>query len=443
MSNPTLQSPKQPSSQRTTQQRRRPKAQRGAGAFRKQTARLEGRRDGSPLVLGWGGHLTRAQKTRIQQTAAYSFFGVVSVVVLGVFVVGLLQQLVLIPNATIVKVNDVSISQDTYRKLLAFNAQDLWNQMQANIKQHDELTDKARKGDTSVANALAIVTSKVTVEEGAYAQGTITQSTVDQLTEDQLIQQATVRFAQQDTAAKDKLAPKAADIAKKISDFKQAFPANEKYSDFTSKNGLSDDDVKAAITLHMRRDLMQAYLAARLTSPTREAHLRHIEASTSDAAKRVFADLQKGKLLSASASWSDIAKKDSLDPDTSDKGGDLGWAQPGTGDAAVDLWAYDPARQVGDYTAQPLKTAGGTFDIVQIIGVDPSRKVDATALKDAQDNALTHDLGGWRVAPYNKIATPDADMIQASRNLPQVPDLSAQLPNYTPQQSTGGDPSIP
>lgn len=440
MSNPTLHSPKRPSSQRPAQQRRRSKgAASTATVFRKQTARLEGRRDGTPLIFGWGSHLTRAQKTRLQHNAAYGFFGAVTLAVIGVFLFGLLQQTVLIPNATIVKINDVSVAQDTYRKLLAYDAQDLWNQMQANIKKHDELNDRQQKGDNSVATDLAIVTSQVEVQEGNYAQGTLTQSTIDQITEDQLIQQGAVRFEQQDRAALGKLTPKPADIDKQWKAFKSAFPPNEKYSDFLAKNGLSDDDVKSAIALHMRRDLMQAYLAAQLTSPARQVHLRHVEASTKDAAQTALAELQKNNLLaSTNANWSDVAKKDSVDTDTKDKGGDMGWVPLGHGDAGIEVWAYDPARKVGDWRLVP--TAGGTFDVVQILGIDPSRTVDATTLKNTQDNALSHWLGGQRVATFNHISTPDADMVQATRNLPQLPDLKAQLPNYNPNQGPGAPP---
>jgi parvulin-like peptidyl-prolyl isomerase len=443
MSNPTLHSPKRPSSQRPAQQRRRTKsAARTATVFRKQTARLEGRRDGTPLIFGWGRHLTRAQKTRLQQNAAYIFFGAVTVAVIGVFLFGLLQQTVLIPNATIVKINAVSVAQDTYRKLLAYDAQDLWNQMQAGIKKHDELGERQAKGDNSVANDLAVVTSQVEVQEGNYAQATLTQSTIDQITEDQLIQQGAVRFEQQDKTAQGKLTPKSADIDKQWVAFKNAFPANEKYSDFLSKNGLSDDDVKSAIALHMRRDLMQEYLASQLTSPARQVHLRHIVASTKDAAQTALAELQKNKLLaSTNTNWSDVAKKDSVDIDTKDKGGDMGWIPQGHGDAGVELWAYDPARKVGDW--QLIATASGTFDVVQILGIDPSRPTDATTLKNSQDNALAHWLGGQRVAPFNHISTPDADMLQATRNLPQLPDLKAQLPNYNPNQSPGAPGPIP
>lgn len=435
MSNSTLQSPKQRPS-RATALRRRAKTQQGV-AFRKTTARLEGRRDGTPLVFGWGRHLTRAQKSHYQRVAAYSFFGAVTVLVIGVFVFGLLQQNVFIPNQALFSVNGVNVSQDTYRKQMAYDAQDLWNQMQANIKLHDQLTDKQSKGDTSsqTATALQLATSTVEAEEGNYSQSSITQSTADQLVEDQLIQQQAVRFAQTDKSAKQKLTPTTAQIDAKINAFKKAFPSNEKYSDFVAKNGMSDDDVRAAATVLVRRDLMQSYLAATYVSPAPAAHLRVIERSTQADAQKTLAELQKDKLTSMSANWNDIAKKESLDNDSKNSGGDMGWILRGGNDSGVELWVYDPSTKVGD--VQIVQTVNGTFDVIQLLSIDPNHVVDADSLKNWQNNALPHAISGWRVAPYNKLDKPNPDMLTASRNMPALPDPNAQLPNYNPQQQQG------
>lgn len=431
MTNQTVQTPRQ-RPQRTAQQRRRTKGRQPASTFRKTTARLEGRRDGTPLIFGWGTHLTRAQKTRIQRSAAYGFFAAVTLAVVGVFVFGLLQQNVFIPNQTILSVNGVNVSQDTYRKQLAFDAQNLWNQMQADIKKHDELNDKQQKGDSSVATDLTKVTTAVEAEEANFVQANITQSTGDQLLEDQLIQVGTARFAQTDKSAQQKLTPTQADINKRLGEFKAAFPSNESYSDFLSKNGMSDDDVRAALTVLARRDLMQSYLAAKYTSQEASAHVRHIQLGTQAEAQKTLAELQKDKLTSTSANWNDIAKKESLDSDTKNSGGDMGWLVPGTGDAGLELWAFDSSRKVGDL--QIVQTTNGTFDVVQLLGSDPKHTVDATTLKNSQDNALTHELGGWRVAPYIKLTSANSDMLSATRNLPKLPDLNAKLPNYNPQQ---------
>src|SRR5258708_5590535 len=120
MSNQTLQ-------KASTKRQAPTKAAARPPARRRPTARLEGRRDGKPLIFGWGTHLTRKQKSQIQTRALYILTGVVVIAILLVFGIGWLQQNVIIPNQTIVTVNSVHLSQDTYRKQLAYDAQVAYN----------------------------------------------------------------------------------------------------------------------------------------------------------------------------------------------------------------------------------------------------------------------------------------------------------------------------
>src|SRR5215831_18893895 len=112
MSNQTLQ-------KSTTKRRARTSALTRPGKFNKQTARMEGLRDGKPIIFGWGGHLTRKQNERLQRRAAFSFLAIIALAVLGVGIFGVIQQNVIIPNQAIVKVNGTAISQEQYRKALA------------------------------------------------------------------------------------------------------------------------------------------------------------------------------------------------------------------------------------------------------------------------------------------------------------------------------------
>src|SRR5262249_3690507 len=149
-----------------------------ANAGRRQTARLEGRRDGKPLVFGWGSHLTRRQKTQIQERSAYTFIGLIGLAVVGVFIFVVIQQNVLIPNQSIVRVNTVDISQDAYRKQLAFNAQTAWNNLQSELKQFNALSGQTDPASTTKHQTLQ---AEIQADEGNFGQSTITQTTIDQL----------------------------------------------------------------------------------------------------------------------------------------------------------------------------------------------------------------------------------------------------------------------
>jgi hypothetical protein len=121
----------------------------------------------------------------------------------------------------------------------------------------------------------------------------------------------------------------------------------------------------------------------------------------------------------------------------------MGWVPAGTGDGGIELWAYASGRKAGDLSPVITDTTG-TFDVVQVIAIDPSRPVDAAMLKAAQDNALTHYLNQQRVAPGAKVTTADATMLTATSNLPKKPSLTAALPQIKPTVGAGsGIPGIP
>jgi parvulin-like peptidyl-prolyl isomerase len=424
MSNSTAQTPKQRPSQARTPQRTN---------VRRQTAHLEGRRDGKPLIFGWGKHLTRAEKTRIQTIAAYSFGGLVLVSLVGVFVFAIIQQNVLIPNSAIVTINDTSISQDTYRKTLAYKAQDEWNTLQKNLAIYYDQGQKIANGDKSqdLTNAQNALVSQLQGQTQQYKQAGITQDTMDLLVNDQLIQQGAQKIIQQHPDAAKALTVTQADIDKRFDEFKKAFPKGQTYADFLSKNNMTDSDVKAAIALQLRQVTMQNYQSSQITSPARQVHARQIETNDKASAQAALDKIRKDKLTATDANWNDLAKTTSVDPNSKDAGGDMGWIAEGSNDAGLELWLFDPARKAGDLSG-PIGSAGGTYSVIQFLGAE-QKSIDDSQLQGLKTNALNHWLSGQRVATFNKISTPDADAMQASRNLPKTPDLNAQLPDFSAQ----------
>lgn len=432
MSNQTLQRP-------PTKRRSRTKKAQGAkptSTFRRQTARLDGRRDGTPLIFGWGKHLTRMQKQRIQRTAAFGFTGLVVAAVLFVFVFGYIQQNVIIPNEAIVSVNGVSVSQVTYQKQLAYDAQVLWNTLQSEIKQQNADQAAAAKGDKNANTQNQIVTSQLQANEANYQQSSITQAVITELVEDQLIQQHDKVLEQQNHVPVATLEPSSSAISSGLTAFKKAFPGNESYADFLSKNGITEADVRTAIAVHQRRDLLQKYLVAQIVSPGKQVHLRRIQTNSQSSVQNILSKILKDP--SNATLWSTLAKQDSLDASTKNTGGDMGWVINYTGDQAINNWAYAANRKVGDVTW--LKDASGTFDVVQVMEINPSRVIDPTTLKSAQDSALTQWLAGAKAESNAHITTPNSTMLTSARNLPVLPDLNAQLPN---QQPAGGVPGAP
>ena len=418
MSNDTL--------QKSPRQNSRSRASSRTAQFRRQTARLEGRRDGKPLLFGWGSHLTKAQKALYQRLAAFGFLGLVIAAVVVTLVLGILNQNVFIPNQTFVTINGVKFTQDNYRKTLAFEAQTVWNKLQIEIHQMNDVQTKAQQGDPNANTQLQIIQAQIQTDEATYQQAQITGATATLMIEDQLIQRGAKRFEQQNHVPASTFTPSNSDINKALDTFKKSFPENEKYSDFLSKNGLSESEIRDFVQIQLRRDKMQTYLQSTMTSPARQAHLRNIEVNTKADAENVLKQIQK------TGDWNGLAKKYSLDVDSKNQGGDLGWIATGMGDAGLEIWWNDSARKVNEIS-EPIHDASGTWDITQILGFDESRAIDAQKLSDAKSNILSHWLGGEKVRPGYTISTPNSDMLTATRNMPVVPDLNATLPNVSGQ----------
>ncbi|MGH2515683.1 MAG: peptidylprolyl isomerase, partial [Ktedonobacterales bacterium] len=356
MSNQTLQPP--PTKRRTRS--KSAQAAKSQGSFRRQTARIDGRRDGAPLIFGWGTQLTRMQKQRIQRLAVFSFFGFVVVAILFVFIFGWFQQNVLIPNQAIVTVNSVGVPQSAYQKQLAYDAQDLWNTLQSEIKQQTVYQAAAAKGDKNASAQNQILTSQIQANEANYQQTSITQAVITELVEDQLIQQHDSMLEQQNHVPAATLQPSSSAISAQLAAFKKAFPGNESYADFLSKNGITENDIRAAVAVRLRRDALQKYLAAQIVSPMKQVHLRRIQFNTLADAQRALTQIAKDP--NNATLWSTLAKQDSLDATTKNTGGDMGWVVNYTGDQGIDNWAYAANRKVGDLTNPPLKDATGTYD---------------------------------------------------------------------------------
>ena len=108
-----------------SQTARRPDNQRSAKSkkYTKQTAHVEARRDGTPLIFGWGGHLSHNEKTQLQHRAVWTVSVAVVLLIIAVIVGSWINLNVITPNLPITSVNGQPIPQSDYRKLLALKAQ--------------------------------------------------------------------------------------------------------------------------------------------------------------------------------------------------------------------------------------------------------------------------------------------------------------------------------
>ncbi|MDQ6644241.1 MAG: hypothetical protein M3Y76_07310, partial [Chloroflexota bacterium] len=97
---------------------KRPPRSQKTKKYYKQTARFEGKRDGKPLVFGWGKHLSHNQKVQLQRRVtwitAISVLALIVAVIVGFWV----NINIITPSLPITSVNGHQIPQSLYRKMV-------------------------------------------------------------------------------------------------------------------------------------------------------------------------------------------------------------------------------------------------------------------------------------------------------------------------------------
>src|SRR5437899_8599184 len=71
----------------------------------RQTAHIEARRDGKPLIFGWGKHLSHTEKVRIQRRATWGMAAFIILLLLVVIVGAWINVNIIVPGLALSNVN--------------------------------------------------------------------------------------------------------------------------------------------------------------------------------------------------------------------------------------------------------------------------------------------------------------------------------------------------
>jgi peptidyl-prolyl cis-trans isomerase C len=155
---------------------------------------------------------------------------------------------------------------------------------------------------------------------------------------------------------------------------RQGVLINAFIGDYVKKHPVTDEDVQ------------KEYDRAKTQSGDKEYKARHILVETEDQAKGLIADLKKG------AKFEDLAAKNSKDPGTKDRGGDLDWNVPGVFDKAFSDAMVKLEK--GKYTDKPVQTRYG-YHVIQLDDVRDARFPALAEIKPRiQQQLMQHKIEG-------------------------------------------------
>lgn len=452
--------------------------------YNKQTARVEARRDGKPLIFGWGKHLSHSEKTRIQRRAIWSITALVILVLVGTIVGFWININIITPGRAITSVNGHAIPQSQYRKMVAVRTQlelnklygphgltaqvnslekqdaaelktinDLTKQIDSLNKQIKALPAGPGQQRTNLNNQLKTAQKQLTdaetshqnfsqqisnlnqntipLEKQGFTQSQVGNDSVSWLQDDELIREW---LTTQSATIQNKVNPSSSQVNRALNDLKANIPTSSSYNNFLSQMNISNDDVTAMLTVNARHDNMQNYLASQVISPAYQVLARAMTIDTQANADKILKQLQQG------GDFGKIAKQKSSDSATASSGGSLGWLARGQyaenqQAAVVENWIFDPSRKLNELS--PVLKENGSFHIVQILSIDPARTIDSTTLTTLKSNALSNWVLEQQALPTNKITPVDQNMLLDANNLPPA----SVLPSGAP--AVPGGPGVP
>ena len=404
----------------------------------KQTAHFEARRDGKPLIFGWGGHLSRHEKTQLARRTVWAATILLAAFVVFVLIGFWININIVVPSKTISAVSDQHIPQADYHRMAVFKGELYNNQLNGVhglLAQRDALQNQVNstkdEKHKAALNAQLDTLKQIAIPnvQNLFVQSPLGNEAIQWLQEDLVLRDW---LNKQSRAIQKQIEPSDAIITRAMNDFKANLPKGVTYDTFLSQNSVSDNDMRAMMAVNLRRNNMQSYQTSLITSPTRQVKARIIQVATPAEAQSIIQQIKHG------ADFTKLAQEKSLDTDSTTKAKriELGWLARGqyTKDvngnlrAVIDNWLSDPARKPGDLS--PDLNENGSEYVLQIEGVDPARPVDDALLQRLKDNALQ----GWLLAQKEAyhITTADANMLSDPMNMPSF------VPASPPQQSMPG-----
>jgi len=285
------------------------------------------------------------------------------------------------------------------------------------------LSDAQAKHQSLTQQITNLNQNTIPLEKQSFTQSQVANDSVSWLQDDELIREW---LTTQSPAIQSQVNPTTAEVNKALNDLKASLPASTSYSKFLSQMNISNDDVINMLTVKVRRDKMQNYLASKVVSPAYQVLSRTITTDTQAEANKIVQELKNG------GDFGKIASKQSKDTTTASSGGSQGWLAHGQyalnqNAAVVENWLFNPSRYI--YELSPVLKENGSYHIAQIMGINPSRPIDPSMLQTLKYNALSNWLLEQKALPITTITPINQDKLLDPMNLPPTSVLPAGAPS--------------
>ncbi len=165
----------------------------------------------------------------------------------------------------------------------------------------------------------------------------------------------------------------------------------EWYRQQLNESGLSDAEYREITRTSLLAARLQEYLAERTPTVAEQVHLHIILLETYKDAEKVRARWKAGE------AFADLAREVSLDEQSKENGGDVGWFPSGVLAPELDYAAFslstDNVSEPIPYTSDTSSTGGDTsptiYYLLMVSEKDASRELDANSLQAVKAQALT------------------------------------------------------
>lgn len=321
---------------------RQPRRQQRSHPYRRTSAIINERPDGKPLIFGYGRHLTRREKERVQRRIAYAALGLVIALSVLVIAAAVVYDNLIVPNQSVASVNGHGISrQDRDTMTKYFTAQ------------------AAQSGGQTTTDPQTLA---------------VQQLQQDLLTKISAQQQFRITVGQSDANAALSKA-----LANPSSGGQTAF------NRLLSTYNISKDQYLRLIEEPQVLDQkVAAYLSRNDPKTAEQWHYARIQVKDEKTAKSVLAKLAAG------ANFAALAKKDSLDTQSASTGGDPGWERvTDTQDPLLVSTFLKPLQQMQkSHTKYRIVQSGKLWYVAEFLGHDLHHPLSSAQQQQDQQQAF-------------------------------------------------------